>query len=144
VLDFIEIARRIPRPLRSGRKPTLDDTNRTRWQGAVDNRYLYDVSESESADQKEKHTLIHIICDSCDEEDLLTILEHPRNAGQTRAIADIHHTIAEEHADETDHHIEVGETEDDPDSIIELAKAIAPSVGGVEPEDFSEEYAELH
>lgn len=99
------------------------------------------MSESESTDQEEEHTLIHVICDGCDEEDLLTISEHPRDAGQTRAVADAHHTIAEEHADETGHHVEVGETEDDPDSIIELAQSIAPSVGGVEPEDFSEEYA---
>jgi len=99
------------------------------------------MSESESTDQEEEHTLIHVICDGCDEEDLLTILEHPRDAGQTRAVAEAHHTIAEEHADETGHHVEVGETEDDPDSIIELAKSIAPSVGGAEPEDFSKEYA---
>jgi hypothetical protein len=29
---FIEITRRIPRPLRSGRKPTTDDANHMRWQ----------------------------------------------------------------------------------------------------------------
>ena len=35
VVSFLEIARRIPRPLRSGRKPTTGDTNHARWQGRL-------------------------------------------------------------------------------------------------------------
>lgn len=98
------------------------------------------MSESATAtDQDEEHTLIHVLCDQCGEEDLLTILEHPRDAEQTRAVADAHHTIAEAHADDAGHHIEVGETADTPEAIVELAKSIAPSVSGVEPEDFAEE-----
>ena len=99
------------------------------------------MSETDPATEPdgEEHTLIHTICDKCDSEDLLTIAEHPRDADQTRAIANAHHTIAETHADQTGHHVEVGESASDPESIIGLAKSLAPSVGGVKPGDFDGE-----
>lgn len=98
------------------------------------------ANSDSTTDQDEEHTLLHVICDGCGKEDLLTVLKHPRDAQQTRAVANAHHTIAETHADETGHHVEVGETEDDPESVLELARSMAPSVDGVEPADFSEEY----
>lgn len=89
--------------------------------------------------ETDQHTLIHVICDSCDEPDLLTIVEHPAETPQSEQVAGVHHTIAEAHADEAGHHVEVGVTEDDPATIVDLARSMAPSVGGVEPADFSEE-----
>lgn len=103
------------------------------------------MPETDSTTQvdEEEHTLIHTVCDGCDKEDMLTIAEHPRDADQTQILVDAHHTIAEAHADQTGHHIEVGESTGDPESIIELAKSIAPSVGGVNPEDFDEEFTSV-
>lgn len=86
-----------------------------------------------------EHTLIHTICDQCDEEDLLTISEHPRDSDQTQAVVDAHHKVAEGHAGETGHHVEVGQSAGDPESIIELAESLAASVGGIEPEALSRE-----
>lgn len=90
-------------------------------------------------ESEDEHTLIHVICDECGEPDVLSILEHPRESPQVRMFADAHHTVAEEHADDTGHHVQVGETADTPDAVVDLAKSIAPSVTGVEPEDFSPE-----
>lgn len=103
------------------------------------------MSETDSTPRadEEEHTLIHTICDECDKQDMLTIAEHPRDADQTQTLVDAHHTIAEAHADQTGHHIEVGESAGDPESILELAQSLASSVGGVEPEDFDEEFASV-
>lgn len=89
--------------------------------------------------ESEQHTLIHAICEACGEPDVLTIVEHARDSAQTQAVADAHHTIAEEHADETGHHVQVGESEDDPEAVRELARSKAPSVSGATPEDFGAE-----
>lgn len=87
----------------------------------------------------EQHTLIHVICDECGEVDVLSILEHPPDSPQVGAVSDVHHTMAEQHADEKGHHVEVGDTAGSPSEILELAQGMAPSVGGAAPEDFSDE-----
>jgi hypothetical protein len=85
-----------------------------------------------------EHTLIHVKCDACGGVDTLTIVEHPRDSAQTKAVAEAHHTLAESHADDTGHHVEVGETEGRPSEIRKQARAMASGFSGVEREDFAE------
>jgi len=47
--------------------------------------------------------------------------------------------MAEQHADESGHHVEVGETDGSPSDVVDLAQGMAPSVRGAAPEDFSED-----
>lgn len=94
------------------------------------------MKQKQSTTTGEQHTVIHAICDECGEADVLTIVEHARNSPQARAVSNAHHKIAENHADETGHHVEVGETEEAPGRAVEVARGLAPSVSGADPSDF--------
>lgn len=91
------------------------------------------------SDDSPEHTLIHVICDGCDEVDVLAIVEHPRESAQTEIVSETQHTVAERHADQTGHHVEVGVTEGTAEQIRTQAKSMAASVDGAEPEDFTPE-----
>jgi len=85
---------------------------------------------------EDEHTLIHVICDDCGETDMLTLLEHPRESAQTKAVSKAHHTVADNHSDESGHHVEVGVTTGSPDEIRSTAQSLAEAVDGAEPDDF--------
>lgn len=89
------------------------------------------------------HSAIHVICDECGVPDVLSVLEHPQDSQQFKMVAKAHHQMAEEHAKTTGHHVEVGETEDNPKAILEFARGMAPSVSGAAPEDFEEVSADV-
>jgi len=90
---------------------------------------------------EEEHTLIHVICDECGGCDMLTLLEHPRDSQQVSAVSDAHHTMAEGHADETGHHVEVGSTAGEPNEIRRAARSMADSVAGADADDFPQPVA---
>lgn len=85
------------------------------------------------------HTLIHVLCDGCSYADMLTLLEHPRDSEQTQAISEAHHTMADHHADETGHYVEVGVTTGSPDEIRSTAQSMAEGIDGADPDDFTPE-----
>lgn len=85
------------------------------------------------------HTVIHSECKECPEADTVSVLEHPRGSKQHETVSEAVHTVAEGHADETGHHVEVGDTEADPDSALKLARDLAQSFSGVENDAFDEE-----
>jgi hypothetical protein len=97
------------------------------------------MTTEQSNNEESEHTLIHVICDECGESDMLTLLEHPRESAQTKAVSEAHHTIADNHADESDHHVEVGVTTGTPEEIRSTAQSMADAVDGAEPDDFSQE-----
>jgi len=85
------------------------------------------------------HTLIHIECDECGAVGTVTLLEHPRDAPQSESVADAHHLLAEEHADDTGHNTRVGNSEGTPDEIREMAMGLAEGIDGVDPAAFAAE-----
>lgn len=94
---------------------------------------------SGTSEQTEQHTVIHSECQECPDADTVSILEHPRDSPQHDAVSDAVHTVAEEHADETGHHVQVGDTEAEPDAARRLARDLAQSFSGVEDDAFDEE-----
>jgi len=83
-----------------------------------------------------RHTLIHVVCDECEEPNTVTVAEHPRDSKQSTLIAKVHHTVAEEHADATGHHVEVGESEGSPEEVESFAENLRRDILG---EEFAEE-----
>jgi hypothetical protein len=87
----------------------------------------------------ETHSIIHVQCDGCAAVDQVTLLEHPRDSKQHEAVAKAHHQLAEEHADETGHHVEVGQSEGEPESARKVAQSLAEDFEGADPADFERE-----
>lgn len=86
------------------------------------------------ANGSEKHSVIHVECDECAAVDTVTLLEHPRDSKQHRLVAEAHHTLADDHADETDHSVEVGQTQGSPEVMVEFARSLAEGLDGVDEE----------
>lgn len=54
-----------------------------------------------------KRTVVELDCPDCEETDVTSVLEHPRDSPQTEAVAQATHQVAEEHEKETGHVAEV-------------------------------------
>jgi len=93
---------------------------------------------TDTDDEEVLHTCMHVNCDECGGVDVLTVLEHPQDSKQVDVVSEAHHEMAQSHAQDTGHHVEVGITDNNPEEILEFARGIAPSVSGAAPEDFLE------
>jgi len=90
-------------------------------------------------DTEGNHSLVVLDCRECDEADVLTRLEHPKDSQQHRIVADGHDTVAAEHHEDTGHNVDLKSHGGSPDEILELARELAGEIEGVPDDAFHEE-----
>lgn len=95
------------------------------------------MPESNTQSSTEEYTLIIAECLECNAIDGITIIEHPQDSLQQKAVSDAHQTMADEHSGETGHETQIETTFGSPKSVTEKAKSAAHRIENADPDDFT-------